>query len=76
MSEGSSASSVSVTSGYKSINITDKLYARPKDGSLYVTSLYQSSDDRLKDYVSDLDYSLEDILSIPTKKFVYKDNKE
>lgn len=76
LSEGSSSSSVSVTSGYKSINITNKLYASPFSGSLYVTSLYQSSDDRLKDYVSDLDYSLEDILSIPTKKFVYKDNKE
>jgi hypothetical protein len=45
-------------------------------GYLNASAFYESSDARLKDFVGDIDYSFEDVRSIPKKYYYWKDKTE
>ena len=61
------------TSGTQSVSTSDSVYM--KGSGLYASSVYQTSDDRSKDYIGDVEIPLSDILRIPLKTFTYKDDE-
>ena len=44
--------------------------------NVYATGFYQGSDDRLKNYLGELDISIEKLSKIPVKKFIYNYDKD